>query len=370
MKKTPERKTLYSLIFFLSLSVLTVVLLASCEPTSLSGGWQDAGLIKPEDSVTTAPPSSTGESPLATLPTTTSAQVTTAPPVTTASPALYYSPLSGLPCGGKEALARPLSFCVTKAGAGAISMSDIVIEAATEGSATRLSLIGTAHTESFNALEISSTRPYLATLTNDFFAISIFRGTTDNPFSATDFLFDTVDLSEEVCSTSEALLQRIEKAGYQTAIADSIALPYRLSPLLEEVKPSSMRSSYISVPFGGDAATTFTYDAIRGAYTMRTGSALADDGGNLPIFTNLIILFHDATKRVTKDGIELSLDTSLGGSGYYLTAGGAVPIFWRRDPVTSSLRLTDEDGTLLSVNRGKTYLAMTTYEHRDALIMN
>ncbi len=369
MKKTSTHSPLFPLLFFLSLALFIVAVLASCEPQSLSGGWQNAGIVTDDPpSLTTAPPLST-EATTTAPPSVTTAPATTAPPVTTA-PTLYHNPLTGLSCLFEEASKRPLAFCVSSAKPSEIRAADLVIEAATEGKATRLSLIGTEQATAFDTLTIASTRPYLATLSNDFFGISIFRGTSDNAFPATDFLFDTVDLSEKPLYSSEALLSSIHEAGYQTTIAGSIALPYRFADPGKTVTPQTLRSSYISVSFHGEAASTFTYDSVRKAYTMRTGAALANEGEELPTFKNLLVLFHDATKRVTKDGIELSLDTALGGNGYYMTEGGAVPIFWRRDPVTSSLRITDTDGAELTVNRGKTYIAMTTYEYRDLLIMN
>ena len=370
VKKTSERSVLFPVFFFVSLACITVILLASCEPQSLSGGWQNAGLVTDDPpALTTASPGTTGVS-ATTLPPVTTAPATTVPPVTTAPPVLYYDPLTGLPCQSGEAGRRPLAFCVKSAKPSEIGAADLVIEAATESKTTRLSLIGTAHTSIFNTVDIASTRPYLATLTNDFFGISVFRGTSDNSFPATDFLFDTLDLSEKSLNSSDELLALLREAGYQTSVAGSIALPYRLADVGSTVSPEALRSSYVSISFHREAATTFTYDTVRGAYTMRTSAALTSVTGELPTFKNLLVLFHDATKRVTKDGVELSLDSTIGGQGYYLTNGGAIPIFWRRDPVTSSLRLTDTDGVELTVNRGKTYLAMTTYEYRESMIMN
>jgi hypothetical protein len=251
-----------------------------------------------------------------------------------------------------------------------ISAADLVIEAPTEGSTTRLSLIGTSHAELFENLTPASTRPYLAALSHDFFGISVYRGTSDNGYSSTALLYDTLDLSvTEIERNKAALLTALRDAGYQTQTVGAITLPYHLASLGETVTPAGNAASYAAISFGS-GITTFTFDAVRNLYTMRSSAALAPDGGTLPAFSNLLILFHDATRRITKDGIELTLDTELGGYGYYLSAGHAMPILWRRDPATSSLRITDGDGVPLTVNRGKTYIGMTTYEHREDLILN
>lgn len=362
----------YSLFFFLALAVLTVVLLISCELGSLV---QDPQATDVTDTVyrpideTTAPAVTT--EPQTTALATTAAPITTLPPPVTTAPPSHYHPLTGLPCPSEAAIARPIAFCVRQATATEVSAADLVIEAPTEASATRLSLLGTAHASSFGKLTIASTRPYLAALSHDFFGISVYHGTSDNGYPSTDFLYDTLDLSATDIQRSESALRTaITSRGYQSTIVGAITLPYRLSSLGESAALQGNGASYVSVSFHDASATAFTYDAAKNAYTMRSGTALTLDGGELPTFSNILILFHDATERVTKDGIELTLDTSLGGYGYYVSAGSAVPISWRRDPATSSLRLTDESGAPLTVNRGKTYVGMTTYAYRDELILN
>ena len=47
-----------------------------------------------------------------------------------------------------------------------------------------------------------------------------------------------------------------------------------------------------------------------------------------------------------------------------------MPILWRRDAETSRLILTDENNVPLKINRGKTYIGMTTFAERNKLILN
>ena len=158
--------------------------------------------------------------------------------------------------------------------------------------------------------------------------------------------------------------------GIQTEVAGRIALPYAMAAVGETALPQGTPTTYVSVPFSDTASTSFTYDAMTRCYTMRTSSALSDTAGNLPVFANLLVLFHESTHHVTKDGSELVLDTANGGSGYLVTAGRTVHILWQRDTATSQLRITDADGAEITLNRGKTYVAMTTYEHRERMVLN
>ena len=171
-------------------------------------------------------------------------------------------------------------------------------------------------------------------------------------------------------ASPEALYDLLTEKGIQTGIAGSIALPYRFTAIGESTVPTAAPSTYASVNFSEAAATSFTYDHLTRCYTMRSCKAMEADTAPLPSFANLLILFHDATERVTKDGCELSLDTNSGGSGYYISAGNMMPILWRRDPETSSLILTDSDGERLTVNRGKTYVGMTSFAFKDRMILN
>lgn len=374
MKKTPPHRTSPSLIILIGVTLLLVMLLAACEWNSLSGAWQGDGtnaVLKPED-----PPATTVTTTVADVTTTaeapppTTAPSTTVAPVTTAPAVTYFHPLTGLPCSREATEVRPLAFCVGSATGTEIAEADIVIEAPTESAPTRLSLVGNGHASLFPGLQIAATRPYLAALTHDLFAISVYRGTSDNGFESTEFLYDTVDLTvTEIAKTEKALWEAIQTAGHQTSVVGSILLPYSLPAEGETVKPTDATASYLSIPFHPESATVFTYDAVARTYTMRSGAALAPDG-TLPTFSSLIILFHDSTKRSTKDGTELTLDTDRGGYGYYATSGGIQQIFWRRDPVTSSLILTDKNGARLSVNRGKIYVGMTTYDLENSLILN
>ena len=348
-----------------------MILLSACEWNSLSGAWQGDGtdsVLKPEE-----PPVTTTDTGAATttapLPATTTAS-TTAAPITTAPIVTYFHPLTGLPCSQTAAVSRPIAFCVKSATGAELSAADIVIEAPTEGAATRLSLVGNSHSSLFSGLKIAATRPYLAALTHDLFAISVYHGTSDNGFESTGFLYDTIDLSvTEIGKTEEALTGAIYSAGYQVSVVGSIVLPYSLPSLGECITPTDTTASYISIPFHPESATVFTYDSVARSYTMRSGVALTPSG-SLPTFSNIMVLFHDATRRSTKDGTELTLDTERGGYGYYASAGGVQQIFWKRDPVTSSLVFTDRNGARLQLNRGKTYIGMTTYDLENSLVLN
>ena len=363
-----KKKTVRTFLLALAFLVFFVFLLSSCEMHSLIDKWSETSAATVFLPSTEAPPTTTTAATAAT--TATPAATTTSALTESPVSPIYRNPLTGLNEALAAVKARPLAFCVGRATSDRVAKADVVIEAPTEAAATRLSLLGVSHTALFPDLEIASTRAHLAALTHDFFGISVYSGTSDNGLASIEFLYDTLDLSVKNCErTEEALRDALDAAGIQAEHAGGIVLPYPHVPQGETVIPDGNAASYVSVPFSEGSATTFTYDAVRGQYTMRTSSAMIE-GDASPAFSNLILLFYDATRHITKDGVALTLDTELGGSGFYLSGGRVIPIFWRRDAITSSLTLTDTDGNRLAVNLGKTYVGMMTYEYRDRLIMN
>ena len=354
-----------AMIFFL----VILCALSSCELQSLATPQETTDgastVYQPVEITTTQEESPT------TAETTTAPLSTTAPPTTTTAPQIsYYNPLNGLPCEGVLSSRRPIALSVKTAYGSQIAAADLVIEAPTESAQTRLSLVGNDYASLLQENAIASTRPHLASLANDLFAISIYRGTSDGGRESTRFLYNTIDTETMHLEANEAsLLSLIAEKGYQSTIAGSIALPYTLAGLGESVKPKKSPSTYVSIPFSDAAQTSFTYDSLTKSYTMRSCTALLQDT-TLPTYSNLLILFYDATLRVTKDGTELTLDTEMGGNGYYISQGGVVPILWRRDGETSRLCFVDENGATLTINRGKTYIGMTTFAYREGLILN
>ncbi len=376
MKKNQHPSPLpYKTVFACLSTLLLLVLLASCEMQSIVGNWRNDGADTVYHSleVTTTLQATTTEPPVTDPPVTEAPPpVTTAPPPVTEPPEeTAYLPLIGLPCSPSVAALRPLSFCTRSAAGAVIAAADLVIEAPTEASSTRLLLMKSGGLSLFEDCEIASIRPYMAALSHDFFGLSVYRGTSDIGRESASFLYETVDLSlVSVKEEAAALDAAIQEAGHQTVISGTIALPYTLCDIGKTTTPTEATSTYVSIPYNSTAATAFTYDPLAKSYTMRSGPALREGSTALPAFKNLLILFFDSTRRVGRDGVELTLDTELGGTGYYVTEGGVVSVFWRRDPVTSGLCITDTDGVAITVNRGKTYLGMTTYEHRDRLILN
>ncbi len=367
-EKHPNRTTLFFLTAALFSVLLICISLSSCEfnsiVDSMGTGANDVFLPITENT-TTAPVSviTTSEPPLTT---TEAPTTTTAPPVTTTQAPIYYTPLSSLPCDKEVSLTRPIGLCVNEEAFSRFPTADLVIEAPTAENGQRYLLLSSDVGCLDNAPGVSSIRPYLAALSHDFFGISIYHGTSDNGRPSTPFLYDTLDTS--LLSDKTAFREAYLSSDFQKSIANGIALPYSVLPIGKTLEYNGSPSHYVSIPFYGGATTAFSYDALSGVYTLR--KAQAPQGATPPSFTNLFILFFDSTVTSAKDGTVLTLDTASEGEGYYVSEGEAVKILWKRDGATSNLSFTLENGEKLTVNRGRSYIAMTDFAAKRSLILN
>ena len=62
--------------------------------------------------------------------------------------------------------------------------------------------------------------------------------------------------------------------------------------------------------------------------------------------------------------MDVDLDS---GTGYYFTRGQYEPIRWKKGGVSDPLTFTKEDGSPLTLNAGKTYVAVVSDKNESSL---
>jgi hypothetical protein len=72
-------------------------------------------------------------------------------------------------------------------------------------------------------------------------------------------------------------------------------------------------------------------------------------------FTNLFILFANTTTYEKAEGIEMVVDTTAGGNGYYVSGGTKTEIRWSTT-LEGALEFCTLDGEILKINRGTSYI--------------
>lgn len=113
-----------------------------------------------------------------------------------------------------------------------------------------------------------------------------------------------------------------------------------------------------TVKFNGANSTKFVYDATAKKYIRtKNGTPFVDLGsGTNELFTNVFVL--TTTISNYPDGYHRRVDFT-GGSGYYISAGGATEIKWTKGASANGFSFTTVDGQPLTVNQGNSFVCIS-----------
>ena len=370
-----------------------IIILLLCL-TMLLGG---CGTKQPEP---TQPPQTQPATELATEPTTEpttvpTTEATTVPTTVETEPIyLYRHPLTG------EALmdpmlTRPVAVIINNISAAqplhGIGAADILCEITAEGGGTITRLLGI-----FTDLEaagkigsIRSARTYMIDLARAFDAPLVHCGYSEyardeirktkypsfNEFSYGKYFYRDearrkagYALEHTLFADGEDLLKGLLNNGFEMTIAED--REYGLQ-FMDEVILDGQSAKEITFRFysEGGKRTVMTYDETDGVYygTQKWKSKTknftdTNTGEDVP-FKNVLLLYS----KTTTDGYRMFADLTGEGTGYYACGGQIVPIKWYREKNTDPFSYTLEDGTLLTLAVGKTYMGIipTRYPNID-----
>lgn len=118
----------------------------------------------------------------------------------------------------------------------------------------------------------------------------------------------------------------------------------------------------VNFAFSSYCPAGFTYDETSQKYKKSEfGAAQTDADTNTQIAVdNVLLLYANVTTQA--DGVHKSIDLSGGGSGIYLNKGEYANINWVKKNDKSNIELTDENGSPITVNRGKFWICMVPNE--------
>lgn len=286
---------------------------------------------------------------------------------------IFYNQLTGLVCDEEFSSDRPISVCIGnfdgKRQEG-LSFADIIAEAPVDGGTTRMWAMYGAPSAAQKITPVRSAREYMMPIVRSFGSIAAYAGTTDTAgASNTLFTGDTLDYvhhnltstfvqAEEGLSVSgSALIQAASGMGYATE--SQVKLPYTLTAPDKPLQSVGNSISSVSFSFFEGKTVSFSYQKDTKLYTRsQNGAAHVDDATKEQLaFSNVILLFHNVNYYHSADGTSFALDTAAGGNGFYYTAGGVTSLKWQTD-ANGEISFYDPSGNSLSVNRGKTYIAM------------
>lgn len=353
------RSNYFILISFLIIFSAAVFATTGCEWKSVVGNSNQT--TKPR--VTTVASSSTQR-------TTTQTTATTVPTV--------FDPLTGLP-STNEVFARPVSVCIGNTPNAfpqyGPESADILVEAQVEGGITRLMAIISDYASLDRIGSVRSTRDYMINISNDFGAIALYAGTSDATSGSAIKNADTLDYIHQnltsvyyrdpalitphnLVTDGQRVMAGITAAGYSTQLPTGFSSPLVFAAYGKSASYGNTASG-VNIVYSPSQSSEFRYNAtsdtyVRGGVATVSASASTNKSG----FSNVIILFCNATIRETGTSHELELDTAGSGTGLCFTGGTYTKINWSRRASDGRLQLSLADGSQLYVNRGRTYIGL------------
>ena len=304
---------------------------------------------------------------------------TTEPPKTTKAPkeTVIRNPLTGEEGYSKKLLKNRPVFMVVENHPEArpqwgLTSSDIVWEMVAEGGITRMLLMyADASRIPEKVGPIRSARHYFVDLAEGFDGIFVHFGyspmartqiddhNVDNVNGLVDNYFYR-DSSRDVASehtsytTGEAIKKAIADKEYRTEIEKEYKSPFKFN---SKTKTLSAPCSKIKIAFSGSYTYTYTWDAEAKAYKATlNGENFVDSEGNQQSFENIIICYTDVTSMNDDKG-RVDFDFSE-GTGIYVSNGSYTDITWKKGESDDMLKLYNKVGDELSLNVGRTYIAI------------
>lgn len=265
-----------------------------------------------------------------------------------------------------------------------VSQADIIFEIPVEGDATRFMALYGDYTQVPKICPIRSCRYYFPALSQGFDAFYVNWGIDD---SIADYL-EALDLDqiEGITNTGglfgrdqdrlnqgyslehtgyfdgTKLVSYIESQGLRTDLNEDKKGPaFQFNGLEEQLKPEGSDCTSVQINFGAQSSQ-LTYDAENKVYLKQINGDAQVDGktGEQLAFTNVFVLETDISVRDSVGHKEIDWDGGTDSVGYYVSNGGVQKITWSKDynNESSYLRFYDESGQEISINRGKSYIAL------------
>ena len=265
-----------------------------------------------------------------------------------------------------------------------VGQADIIFEIPVEGDATRFMAMYGDYTQVPQICPIRSCRYYFPALSQGFDAFYVNWGIDDTMADYLEAL--NMDQIEGITNTGglfgrdqdrlnqgyslehtgyfdgTKLVSYIESQGLRTDLNEDKKGPaFQFNGLEEQLKPEGSDCTSVQINFGAQSSQ-FTYDAENKVYLKQINGDAQVDGktGEQLAFTNVFVLETDISVRDSVGHKEIDWDGGTDSVGYYVSNGGVQKITWSKDynNESSYLRFYDESGQEISINRGKSYIAL------------
>lgn len=261
-----------------------------------------------------------------------------------------------------------------------IKDADILYEALVEGGITRLmGIYGKIEENSKTADRIGSVRSarhYYASIASEYDAILIHFGQTSyaakkikklklDHLSGTDgygvnsFYRDKlIKAPHNAFASLNRILKGIEKGKFRTQLKENYIGQFQFYEEDNEIS-DGQAANKVTLPFSSGMQPYFTYDEAAKLYTRYQFGTVHTDYNTKEALTFKNIIIQIVKEwDIDKNGYQTMDLEDAAGKGYYITNGKGMPITWKKKESTYFMRYYDEKGEVLTINPGKTYIAV------------
>lgn len=132
---------------------------------------------------------------------------------------------------------------------------------------------------------------------------------------------------------------------------------------------SDMAAESIALPFPHNQSCLEYKPEDQLYYYSEYGESHLDPGNNNAqlCFKNLIL--QKCSFTLLDENGYMSYDCIGSGDGYFITNGKAVPVTWKKDAMASPTHFYDAQGNDITLNTGKTYIALVPADRWDELVV-
>lgn len=298
---------------------------------------------------------------------------------------LAVNPLTGLMIDKEVARRRPVAVMINNIRVATpqsgISQADIIYETLAEGNITRL----VAVFQDFDSQKIGpvrSTRHYYLNIAFDHDAIFVHHGGSPQAFESIKRLepanLNSLSYLESIMAwrdpirskkrgmyehslytSAEGIQKAWNKVGYREERKND--LDWKFSFTNEENIPMvGDKAEIVVVPFSKDYTSSFKYIEKDMIYSrFQFGEAHIDENNNEQLKVKNIIIQYANIKHIPGDSEgRRDIDLVGQGQGLYISNGKAVPITWRKNAYDDVTKYRDEEGKILKINKGKTWICI------------
>ncbi|MBR5520174.1 MAG: DUF3048 domain-containing protein [Clostridia bacterium] len=262
-----------------------------------------------------------------------------------------------------------------------IAAADIVFEVEAEGGITRLVAIYSDVSATGTIGSVRSARPVMVNIAMGLDCVFVHSGgspqayTDLKKYGVTDIdgLYDggvvfyrdsgraaSMGYEHSLMTTGTRLstqLQKFENSGKRMTLKDGYTAPFAFYDF--NTTPVGATSAAKVTTKYGSYQPFFRYDATSGNYLRYQYGArhVDNNGGEQLSFKNVVVL-SVTSSVISGDSAGRRQFNDVGsGSGIYATNGVSIPIRWSKASATAPLVLTTEDGSVLRLNPGKTFIS-------------